>query len=81
MILQISASELTVDGETPTFASATKYLTQGHLFISGATVTTQNGDELFSVSGSDEYTATINGVDDYWIDEHLVVHVVLGEML
>jgi len=81
MILQISASELTVDGETPRHASATRNLTQGHLFISGVTVTTLYGYELFSVSGSDEYTATINGVDDYWIDEHLVAHVVLQEML
>ena len=85
MILQISASELTVDGETPTVASAVKFLEQfattGHLFVSGATVTTQNGYKLFSVSGSDEYTATFNGVDNYWIDEHLVAHVVLGEML
>ena len=72
MILQISASELTI----------TKVVGELEgIFVSGATVTTQNGYELFSVSGSDEYTATIHGVDSYWIAEHSVVHVVLGEML
>ncbi len=72
MILEISASELTVTKVSGELEG---------IFVSGATVTTQNGYELFSVSGSDEYTATINGVDRYWIDEHRVVHVVLQETL
>ena len=73
MILEISASELTV---TQMFGDE---INEG--FVRGAVVRTSNGARLFRVSGSDEFTATINGVESYVINEHQIAQVVLQETL
>jgi hypothetical protein len=83
MIITISCSELTVETLHNNFKERNGIPFEGSFkgFVSGATVTTKNGYELFSVSGSDEYTATINGVESYVIDEHGIAQVVLQETL
>jgi phosphoheptose isomerase len=62
MILSIYCSELTVDGSTPVEADE-----NGFVFASGMEAVNSNGDVLFSVSGSDEYSATIHFVQSYKI--------------
>jgi len=63
MTLDISCSELTVNDSVP-LEHADTY---GFVFVTGMKAVDSRGRTLFSVSGSDEYGATINNVQSYSI--------------
>jgi hypothetical protein len=64
MILSIYCSELSVDDKPPK-EHKDQQDKNGYFFVSGMEAVNSNGDILFSVSGSDEYGATIHNVDSY----------------
>jgi|TARA_Y100000310_G_scaffold56176_1_gene51490 hypothetical protein len=63
MTLSIYCSELYVDDEPP----KEHIDANGYVFVNGMKAINSNGDELFNVSGSDEYGATIHNVQSYTI--------------
>jgi len=63
MTLDISCSELTVNDSVPLEHADT----HGFVFVTGMKAVDSRGRTLFSVSGSDEYGATINNVQSYSI--------------
>ena len=68
MTLSIYCAELYVDDEPPKEHTDTN----GYVFVSGMEAVNSNGDRLFSVSGSDEYGATIYNVDSYKIIKNAI---------
>ena len=65
MILSIYCSELSVDDEPPEEHTDE----HGFVFVRGMQAVNSKGDILFSVSGSDEFSATINNVQSYTISK------------
>jgi hypothetical protein len=61
MTLSVYCSELYVDDEPPKEHTDAN----GYVFVDGMGAVNSNGDELFNVSGSDEYGATIHNVQSY----------------
>ena len=74
MTLDISCSELTVNVSVPLEHADTN----GYVFVTGMKAINSKGYTLFSVSGSDEYGATIHNVQSYKIKDSYVV-AVIGE--
>jgi hypothetical protein len=65
MILSIYCSELSVDDEPPEEHTDE----HGFVFVRGMEAVNSKGALLFSVSGSDEFSATINNVQSYTISK------------
>jgi hypothetical protein len=73
MILSIYCSELSVDDKPPK-EHKDQQDKNGYLFVSGMEAVNSNGDILFSVSGSDEYGATIHNVDSYKVIQNAMTN-------
>jgi len=71
MVLSIYCSELTVNDLTPVEADE-----NGYVFVSGMDVVNSNGNILFSVGGSDEYSATVHNVQHYEVKDGGVIATV-----
>jgi phosphoheptose isomerase len=67
MILSIYCAELSIENEPPIHIDMDSFgdKIDDSIYVSGMEAVNSNGDILFSVSGSDEYGATIHNVDSY----------------
>ena len=67
MVLSIYCSELTIADRYGNDLTAMEADENGYVFVSGMDAVNSKGVLLFSVSGSDEYNATVHNVLSYTI--------------
>jgi hypothetical protein len=67
MVLSICGSELTITDRCGNEITPVEADEHGYVFVSGIDAVNSKGALLFSVSGSDEYSATVHNVLSYTI--------------